>query len=212
MSLEPRKSPVQTRSVETVAAIRQAAVQLLSAPGGSRITTTEIAQRAGVSVGTLYQYFPNKQALLHSIMSEHLEAVIMAVEAACREQRGRPLAVMVEALIDSFVDAKLQDSAASVSLYAIADGLEAKPILRRQQVRARKAITALLLTVPGVRFPQLETTVLMMYSSMAGTMRAVLEAGAGKALVEAARREMKLMVEGHLLRASLPTRRGTTIN
>ena len=193
--------------METVAAIRQAAVQLLSAPGGSRITTTEIAQRAGVSVGTLYQYFPNKPALLQSILSEHLEHVISAIETACREQRGQSLPVMVEALIDRFVDAKLYDSAVSVSLYAIADGLEAKPILRQQQVRARKAITALLLTVPGVRFPQLETTVLMMYSSMAGTMRAVLEAGAGKTLVEATRREMKLMVEGHLTRASIATKR-----
>jgi AcrR family transcriptional regulator len=67
--LEPRKTPVQARSTVTVEAIYEATFQVLLAVGGpERLTTTRVAERAGVSVGTLYQYFPNKQSLLFSVL------------------------------------------------------------------------------------------------------------------------------------------------
>lgn len=62
--LAPRKSPVQARSTTSVNAILEATVQVLLEVGKERLTTTRVAHRAGVSVGTLYQYFPNKSALL----------------------------------------------------------------------------------------------------------------------------------------------------
>jgi AcrR family transcriptional regulator len=60
ITLEPRKTPVQERSTVTVEAIYEATFQVLLAVGPDRLTTTRVAERAGVSVGTLYQYFPNK--------------------------------------------------------------------------------------------------------------------------------------------------------
>jgi len=61
ITLEPRKTPVQERSTVTVEAIYEATFQVLLTVGGpDRLTTTRVAERAGVSVGTLYQYFPNK--------------------------------------------------------------------------------------------------------------------------------------------------------
>src|SRR4051794_24665457 len=59
VALEPRKSPVQARSNASVDAILEATVQVLLQVGKERLTTTRVAARAGVSVGTLYQYFPN---------------------------------------------------------------------------------------------------------------------------------------------------------
>ena len=50
----------------TVEAISEATIQVLLAVGLDRLTTTRVAERAGVSVGTLYQYYPNKQALLYA--------------------------------------------------------------------------------------------------------------------------------------------------
>ena len=90
-ALEPRKTPVQARSAASVDAILEATIQVLLDVGKERLTTTRVALRAGVSVGTLYQYFPNKSALLQAVLTSHLNEVTEAVEAVCRDQKGKPL-------------------------------------------------------------------------------------------------------------------------
>jgi AcrR family transcriptional regulator len=77
LDLEPRKTPPQTRSVATVEAIHDATIQVLPKSGADRLTTVHVAQRAGVSVGTLYQYFPNKQALLFAVLERHLCVLLL---------------------------------------------------------------------------------------------------------------------------------------
>ena len=71
--LNPRKKPVQKRSQETVAAILEAAAQVFSRNGYAATTTDRIARRAGVSIGSLYQYFPNKDAILLGLVERHIE-------------------------------------------------------------------------------------------------------------------------------------------
>src|SRR3984885_7390051 len=95
--LEPRKSPVQARSAASVEAILDATIQVLLAVGIERLTTTRVALRAGVSVGTLYQYFPNKSALLQAVLPRHLSAVANAIQQVCEEQQGGSLETMVTA-------------------------------------------------------------------------------------------------------------------
>jgi AcrR family transcriptional regulator len=63
---------VQARSTATVDAILSATIQVLLSEGQERLTTTRVAYRADVSVGTLYQYFPNKQALLRAVLERHV--------------------------------------------------------------------------------------------------------------------------------------------
>ena len=63
--------PVQKRPGLTVEAIAETTIQVLLAVGLDRSTTTRVAERAGVSVGTLYQYYPNKQALLYAVLEVH---------------------------------------------------------------------------------------------------------------------------------------------
>jgi len=89
--LEPRKSPVQARSTASVDAILEATIQVLLQVGKERLTTTRVAKRAGVSVGTLYQYFPNKSALLQAALRRHLDEVTDAIELVCKGQEGRTL-------------------------------------------------------------------------------------------------------------------------
>jgi len=68
--ISQRKSPQQARSSELVSAILQAATQVLEQEGATRFTTARVAERAGVSIGSLYQYFPNKAAILFRLQSE----------------------------------------------------------------------------------------------------------------------------------------------
>ena len=112
-ALEPRKAPVQARSVVTVEAISEATIQVLLSQGTDRFTTTRVAERAGVSVGTLYQYYPNKQSLLFAVLEDHLDKVSSAVEAACERARGKPVAEMVKDVVEAFVDVKDGTSGAS---------------------------------------------------------------------------------------------------
>lgn len=94
----------------------QATVQVLLEDGKSKLTTTRIAERAGVSVGTLDQYFPNKSSLLRALLKEHLDNVALAGEAACEAVRGASPARMAEAITSAFVQAKFRYINASVAL------------------------------------------------------------------------------------------------
>lgn len=87
----PRKRPRQQRSRETVAAIEEAAAQLFDRYGYAATTTNKIAERAGVSIGTLYQYFPNKDALLWSLAEQHLDATAAEVAETLAHAADREL-------------------------------------------------------------------------------------------------------------------------
>lgn len=71
--INPRKSPAQERSRFTVEQIIQAATQVFAEWGYAGATTNHIAERAGVSIGSLYQYFPNKEAILVTLAKRHVE-------------------------------------------------------------------------------------------------------------------------------------------
>lgn len=178
LPLEPRKTPVQERSTATVNAILQATVQVLLSGGKARLTTTRIAARAGVSVGTLYQYFPNKTALLQTVLRTHLDAVAEAIELACAGMHGAPLEQMAEALIAAFVKAKFKHIHVSAALYAISDDVEGKRIATDMHVRAVAAIRAMLRTAPGrpLRTPAIVAETLL--GAMTGISRGMLETGA----------------------------------
>ena len=70
--LNPRKQPVQHRSKATVDVILVAAAQVFEAHGYAAGTTNRIAERAGVSIGTLYQYFPSKEAIAVALLERHI--------------------------------------------------------------------------------------------------------------------------------------------
>src|SRR5690242_10030250 len=123
VAFEPRKTPVQARSTVTVQAISEATIQVLLDRGADRLTTTRVADRAGVSVGTLYQYFPNKQSLLHAMLEDHLENVASAVEAACHQACHQTLEEMIRQLVEAYVDAKMKRMNISVALYKISADL-----------------------------------------------------------------------------------------
>src|SRR5712671_4627168 len=134
-SLEPRKTPIQTRSAVTVDTISEATIQVLLSVGPDQLTTTRVAERAGVSVGTLYQYFPNKHSLLFSVLKRHLDHVADAVERACRQSHGERVSTMVDSVVQAFVDAKMEHADVSMALYAVATGREETALVKRHVKR-----------------------------------------------------------------------------
>jgi AcrR family transcriptional regulator len=105
----PRKRPRQQRSRDTVDAIVEAAAQVFQREGLGA-TTNRIAERAGVSIGTLYQYFPNKQSLLYELAERHMDAVGRRLDAEFACLRARPCSweeavrVLVGALVELHSD------------------------------------------------------------------------------------------------------------
>jgi AcrR family transcriptional regulator len=111
--LRPRKTPRQTRSVETRARLLDAAARVFSRHGYAAGTTNRIAEEAGMSVGSLYQYFPNKDAILVELLRAHVDAGAEALRrrlAPLRVQGGEPvdrravLAAAVDAMVANHVD------------------------------------------------------------------------------------------------------------
>jgi AcrR family transcriptional regulator len=96
--LSPRKKPRQERSAATVAAIIQAAAYILRKRGYAGTTTNLIAERAGVNIASLYQYFPNKEAILGALIQRHGEEVRAALAEVMAEHKGKGFKAHVRAV------------------------------------------------------------------------------------------------------------------
>ena len=205
-AFEPRKTPIQTRATVTVAAISEATIQILLKQGVNRLTTTRVAERAGVSVGTLYRSYPNKESLLFAVLAEHLDSVAAAVEAACERARHQPLADMIKAVVEAFVDAKMQRIDISVALYQFAADVGGPALAKRVGQRSRRALNAMLQTASDMTSPPDKFAVEMMFAAMAGTTRYVLEAGASPAMTRALRQHLVVLCQSYMRAQDAPPR------
>lgn len=146
--VRPRKQPTQGRSRHTVAAILEATFRVLDEAGGEGLTTTRVAEVAGVSVGTLYQYFPNREALINALLADHLDSAIGAVERACDASLALPREVAIERVVRAFLaekaaraeNTRIMNKAFGVGL------LDDRPLVRASARRAHVAIAKLLAT------------------------------------------------------------------
>jgi AcrR family transcriptional regulator len=103
--LSPRKSPRQERSRATVEAILEAATDILIRQGAGRLTTNRIAERAGVNIASLYQYFPGKQAIIAELRRRHGAERRAAVRQVLIERRSDSLESTLRALVSMGVAA-----------------------------------------------------------------------------------------------------------
>jgi len=173
--LEPRKSPIQARSTASVDAILEATLQVLLQLGKERLTTTKVALRAGVSVGTLYQYFPNKSALLQAALKRHMTDVVEAIDLVAKQQQGAPLRQMVTALINAFFAAKMKDAKASVALYSVSSDVDGAKIVQQVATRINKTIVRMLTTSSEQLTTDPELVAIMIQAFMAGVSRRLLD-------------------------------------
>ncbi|PJG52466.1 TetR family transcriptional regulator [Bradyrhizobium forestalis] len=132
-SISSRKQPQQARSTELVAAILDAAVQVLAKEGAQRFTTARVAERAGVSVGSLYQYFPNKAAILFRLQSDEWRRTSELLRGILADQ-AKPPPARLRALVHAFIRSVCEEAAIRTALS------DAAPLYRdapeAQEVRA----------------------------------------------------------------------------
>lgn len=102
----PRKVPQQQRSQETVNAVFEAVVQMIEKRDVNDPTVSAIAERAGVSVGSVYQYFPTKEALIASLIGFHLKQRMAELDAAIASVAGLGAEPAAERLVDHLLGSK----------------------------------------------------------------------------------------------------------
>jgi AcrR family transcriptional regulator len=110
-----RKQPQQARSADLVAAILEAAVQVLAKEGAQRFTTARVAEKAGVSVGSIYQYFPNKAAILFRLQSDEWRQTTDLLRGIL-EDAGKPPLDRLRALVHAFIRSECDEAGMRVAL------------------------------------------------------------------------------------------------
>lgn len=105
----PRKLPQQDRSKVTVEAILTATAHILTENGYASLSTNRIAERAGVSIGSLYQYFPNKEAIITALREHHVNEMASIIESAFRQSVNDSLDVALHKLVKACIAAHAID-------------------------------------------------------------------------------------------------------
>lgn len=113
-----RKAPQQARAQSTVDALLQATAELLEEQGYARLTTNHVAQRAGVSIGSLYQYFPSKEALCHVLAERHFQHYAQRYLERLDALATAPVETQVRALVQLNFEIARQEPGMARGLYA----------------------------------------------------------------------------------------------
>ena len=144
-----RKKPQQARSNDLVAAILEAAIQVLSKEGATRFTTTRVAERAGVSVGSIYQYFPNKAAILFRLQSDEWRETTDMLRATLADA-DRPPLERLRRLVHVFVTSECDEAAMRVALADAAPLYRDAPEARSVRAASKGILQAFMReTLPG---------------------------------------------------------------
>jgi AcrR family transcriptional regulator len=103
MTSQPRRQPLQMRSRATFDVIVEAAAQVLVKGGSSAFNTNDVAAKAGVSIGSVYQYFPDKECLLAELKRRNTQALAGSVSEIYQNSDGRPMSETIRAAIRALI-------------------------------------------------------------------------------------------------------------
>jgi AcrR family transcriptional regulator len=144
LQLRPRKAPVQSRSQATVTAILEAAARVLARQSLPGFNTNRVAEVAGVSIGTLYQYFPNKEALIGALIEREQAALADAVQQAVDDCVGKSLQASIAALVRVAIERQFGQPLFAAALDHEERRLPLQRVLRTTEQRIAGSVMALL--------------------------------------------------------------------
>ncbi|WP_149138400.1 TetR/AcrR family transcriptional regulator [Cupriavidus campinensis] len=188
--LRPRKTPRQPRSEETVAAIVEAAAQVLESAGFEGFNTNAVAERAGVSIGSLYQYFPGKDALTVALIHRETRRFHDDTATALQLRSGK-------AALDAMLDASVRQQLQRPMLARLLDIEEGRPALRDEV--AKPETEALFATAVRRAKPRLERPELAA-ADLVAIIRGMVDAAGerGETDIDDLTRRLRAAVFGYL--------------
>ncbi|MDR1921582.1 MAG: TetR family transcriptional regulator [Candidatus Adiutrix sp.] len=139
--ISSRKQPKQTRSANLVATILTAAVQVLEKEGAARFTTARVAERAGVSIGSLYQYFPNKAAILFQLQSDEWRQTTEMLQNLLEDAQKPPFE-RLRSLVHSFIRSECEEAKMRVALHDAAPLYRDAPEAREGRAAGEETVRA----------------------------------------------------------------------
>jgi AcrR family transcriptional regulator len=147
-----RRLPAQRRAQETVSAILDAVIRLLKRSGTSGISTNRIAEAAGVSIGSVYQYFPDKRAIFIALHDRHIEQVDKVIHRKIKESDGESLDRLISHLMDGMIEAHGSDPELSALLDSeVPDRTDAiREFSLRWHEHLRKALASHAASIGGI--------------------------------------------------------------
>jgi AcrR family transcriptional regulator len=137
--ISSRKQPKQARSTALVGVILQAAVQVLAREGAQRFTTARVAEKAGVSVGSLYQYFPNKAAILFRLQSDEWRRTTALLCGILEDVRRSPLE-RLRAVVRAFIRSECDEALMRVALNDAAPLYRHAPEAQEARASGRRVV------------------------------------------------------------------------
>ena len=198
--LSPRKAPRQSRSLATVTAILDATAHILVERGFAAATTNAVAERAGVSVGSLYQYFPNKDALVSALHARHGEQMMAVIQHALTKAMDATLDDALNGLIEAAVEAHRVDAdlhcvlelqlGRSVDMTALHD--------EYVDVMEERAITLLARHRDEITVPDLKLAAFMLMNAAHGLIHTVVLQRPKGVSLKVATREIVRMMQSYL--------------
>jgi AcrR family transcriptional regulator len=197
-AFESRKKPIQERSKATVEAILEATIRVLRGTDFDSLTTTKVADVAGVGVGTLYQYFPSKEALLFALLEREMElfeAALMQSAAGA----GVTLVEQVEAIVDALIRFKRDRADITVALHAQMPRVDGVKVVRATMRRIVTMLTAMLSAhLPNAEPPEIERMAMTIATSVQGTVDGALDIWPARIKQAAFRDDLVRLVLGYL--------------
>lgn len=168
--IRQRKQPVQQRALETTEAIVTGTLQVLRRDGYAKLTTTRVAERAGVSVGTLYQYFPDKRSLVVALQVRYFGLMIDAVgDALAGAQSHDSLATLLRRALGALLQVKRDNLDLTLALRAPMAERDGGTFVRESlQNFVAAMVPAVARTLP--RLPDVERRVELVVAALEGAI------------------------------------------
>lgn len=199
-----RKHAVQSRSAATVTALLDATIQVLAAVGVERATTTRVAERAGASVGTLYQYFPDREALIGAAVERYLLEIEASVAAECARLGDAPLAELASALVDALIEAKWRHVEAARALHGALVDVGRAALVEASARRAAALVARALERCRDARFDDPNAVGLFVAMSNASLLQAAIADPSRAIDRQKLREHMLAATAGYLERMARP--------
>jgi AcrR family transcriptional regulator len=209
-SFQPRKKPIQGRSKATVEAILEGTIRVLLDEGFETLTTTRVAEVAGVGVGTLYQYFPAKESLLFALLEREMATLEAELVAAIAATQHQSLEARVTATLDALVRHKKAHADLGVMLQAHVPRYSGIRVVRATMRRIVSAFAVMIRpSLPGAMDEaEVQLVSMVIVTAVQGAVEGALDLSAATVRRPAFRDALVRLVLGYLreLGAQLPPR------